>query len=683
MKYCLISFICCLFTLNSYGQDHVIDSLEKQLKVLVKNDTNKINLYLQLASAYSDSNPNKCISYASQAITLAEKFNQHKIFIAFKQKADGYSQLGQDSLAVLFYNKSIASAKKAENKKWQGMALNNLANLYNEQSHYKKSLDTRLEALHLFEALADQQRISIIMSNIGSTYSFMGDFPKSLNYYFKVLRIADSLNDIQSKSITLKNIGLIFKKAKNYKNALIYYQKALELNRKSKDKLNEADVLSSIATLYDDTGQSDKALANYQEALRLNREIQFKRGEINSLTNIGVVYSGQKKYEEAISSLTLALKQALEISYEPTIAVIYNELSAIYIDLPPSLAKKMGMTRVQQFQEAEKYARESLKLSQKTESIEKELEAWYTLSEIHNLQNNYKEAYNDFKNYTTLKDSVLNEQKVAAIVKAEMEYESEKADLLAKKEVEKQKLIKNNILIGLIVLSLLASAIFYFYKKHRDSKQKQKELDYKARVSDIEMKVLRLQMNPHFIFNSLNSISDYINKNDIKSADYYLSKFAKLMRGILENAEEKEIPLAEDLKMLEIYMQLESVRLKQKFNYEIKISPDVDPNTTLVPPLIMQPFVENSIWHGFKDLESGKITIEINRNEDMINCIVEDDGKGFKQNKVKKEKSYGVKITKDRIELLNKLKNTNAKVNVINLNKGTRVELDLPYETEL
>jgi LytS/YehU family sensor histidine kinase len=226
--------------------------------------------------------------------------------------------------------------------------------------------------------------------------------------------------------------------------------------------------------------------------------------------------------------------------------------------------------------------------------------------------------------------------------------------------------------------------------QHWDAKQKQQEAEFKTEVSNTEMKALRAQMNPHFIFNSLNSISDYIAKNDVDAADKYLSKFAKLMRKILENSEQKDVPLADDLKALELYMQLESLRMNNKFSYEIKVDDDIDKEATLVPPLILQPFVENSIWHGIAAKDgNGKILIHIKKESDeMINCIVEDDGIGRKQSSAKQpilskadKSSLGMKITQSRIDILNKIKNTNAAVQLSDLAQGLRVEVKLPLVT--
>src|SRR5690606_15381521 len=194
------------------------------------------------------------------------------------------------------------------------------------------------------------------------------------------------------------------------------------------------------------------------------------------------------------------------------------------------------------------------------------------------------------------------------------------------------------------------------------------------------------QMNPHFIFNSLNSISDFILRNDLHAADYYLGKFAKLMRMILENSHEREITLYDDLNILRIYMELEAMRMGRRFVYDIQIDPSIDPETTLVPPLLLQPFVENSIWHGFARLsEGGKIVIKVRQEDDMIHFIIEDNGIGRSQtarreesNNTKEKVSMGMRITQDRIDIINKIKKANAEMAFSNLQQGLRVDLKLP-----
>jgi LytS/YehU family sensor histidine kinase len=235
---------------------------------------------------------------------------------------------------------------------------------------------------------------------------------------------------------------------------------------------------------------------------------------------------------------------------------------------------------------------------------------------------------------------------------------------------------------GAVFLILAGFCGFVFYKRNRDITTQKNEAELQTQITDTEMKALRAQMNPHFIFNSLNSIADYIDNNQTKLASDFTIKFARLMRMVLENSEQKEIPLADDLKTLELYMKLESYRLQGKFDYDIQVDEAIDQENTLVPPLILQPFVENSIWHGVaKKNGKGHITVYIHQENDMLKCVVEDDGDGMKESTAAQEKkSVGMKITKARIDVINKLKNAGASMNVSNKRNGVRAEVRLPLE---
>jgi LytS/YehU family sensor histidine kinase len=154
------------------------------------------------------------------------------------------------------------------------------------------------------------------------------------------------------------------------------------------------------------------------------------------------------------------------------------------------------------------------------------------------------------------------------------------------------------------------------------------------------------------------------------------------MRTTLEHSEQKAITLEEDLKALELYMQLESLRLNNKFTYEIKVDDTIEKENTLVPPMILQPFVENSIWHGISKMNGkGRILIEVKKENEMINCVVEDNGLGMQSShQTSDKKSLGMKITKARIDILNKLKQSTAAVKLLNKTQGVRVEVKLPLE---
>ena len=156
------------------------------------------------------------------------------------------------------------------------------------------------------------------------------------------------------------------------------------------------------------------------------------------------------------------------------------------------------------------------------------------------------------------------------------------------------------------------------------------------------------------------------------------------MRQTLENSNQKEITLQDDLQLIELYMQIEAMRLDNKFSYSIEVDEAIDVENTLVPPLILQPFIENSIWHGIsKKEDKGHIKIQIKKDKDMIVCVVDDDGVGLKENKGNSERiSLGQSITKDRIDIINKIKKTKGTVVIKNKpeGKGVNVEVKLPLE---
>ncbi|MBC7933790.1 MAG: histidine kinase [Rhizobacter sp.] len=241
-----------------------------------------------------------------------------------------------------------------------------------------------------------------------------------------------------------------------------------------------------------------------------------------------------------------------------------------------------------------------------------------------------------------------------------------------------------------LVLAATAGILYAVYKNRIRSIRKESKLhsDYAIKLNELENSALRTQMSPHFIFNSLNTINSFINRNDPAKANQYISKFSKLIRLILDHSREKKITLAEELDVLELYVQLERIRFSDKFNYHIDIDHSIVTDTTEIPPLIIQPFVENAILHGLLPLpEGGDLKVGIEKELNHILFIIEDNGIGRQQAKHNKpdtilhRKSHGIDITMKRIELFNKDHNFSSAVKIIDLKNpegtaaGTRVEI--------
>jgi len=249
-----------------------------------------------------------------------------------------------------------------------------------------------------------------------------------------------------------------------------------------------------------------------------------------------------------------------------------------------------------------------------------------------------------------------------------------------------------------VALVLLSSLLVYWFFRMRISKIKEREMlkrEYEKKIASVEMGSLRAQMNPHFMFNSLNSINNFILKNDPDNASGYLTKFSRLMRLILDNSRSEWVLLENELKALELYIELEALRFDNAFDHRIEITGDVNPGAVLVPPMIIQPYVENAIWHGLlhRKEAGGKLDIHIWKNNGMLHIEIEDNGIGRDEAKKRKsktaikQKSHGMEITSQRLEIVNKLYDVHAAVaikDVMNGNgeaKGTVVLLNMLYKT--
>ncbi len=244
---------------------------------------------------------------------------------------------------------------------------------------------------------------------------------------------------------------------------------------------------------------------------------------------------------------------------------------------------------------------------------------------------------------------------------------------------------------GAAILLLAASGLWYRSDRRRRLERFEKD------AAVLETQALRSQMNPHFIFNALNSINAFVQGNDPDMASTYLSKFARVMRLVLENSRHAEVPLASDLEALRGYLDLERKRMRDKFDYTIDIDPGIDPSEVMVPPLVVQPFVENAIWHGMAGKEgTGHITLRVQQKGEQLLWIIEDDGVGRNAHQAMKEAnesgpaentaqmkktSLGTAITRARLDLVQKQYGGKAGWNYVDTPTGTRVEVDMPMRT--
>lgn len=683
MKIRILLILFCI-SLSSFAQKNEIDSLKQLLRNYKKTDTTKFLLYYDISRAYDDEDDKLSLKYSDSALHIAPQLENKNKWLAkvFYRKGQNYYQYFHYKESLDSYQKAIHFALKGKKTdELLGRIYHNTGLIYQYNDEYKKALGYHQKAFELFVKIKNEKLGLTALNSVGACYTNLNDYKKALNCYFQVLKIAETQNNESEMGLASGNIGLVFKRIGNFEKAYAYFEKAIAIYSKINDMRNLINTYQSYGTAKDSNNDQKGAIKLYEKGLRLATKPEYDNLKYDLINGLGVAYLAQKNYEKAIDFLKQSLVYYRENENKRKLSITNLHYSEVLTEAPDEILKKNNINPSEKYNLAISLLKENVKIDEKLEIPESLMYDKELLAKIYEKKGDYKNALHEFKDFQRLKDSLAFSENREEAIKKEMQYNADKKETLAKAEIGKQKVIRNAIVTVSLIVLIAGVFLFLGFRKRQKIKAEQKEILLKAEISETELKALRAQMNPHFIFNALNSIADYINKNDARSADYYLGKFAKLMRGILENSEEKEIPLSEELKMLEFYMDLESLRFKNKFNYEIKIADDINPENTFIPPMILQPFVENSILHGLSKKENnGKITIHIDKIEDLLKCTIEDNGIGRKNPNENLGKSYGVKLTRERIALFEKSKNSDSGVFYTDLEAGTRVELRLPLE---
>lgn len=244
-----------------------------------------------------------------------------------------------------------------------------------------------------------------------------------------------------------------------------------------------------------------------------------------------------------------------------------------------------------------------------------------------------------------------------------------------------------------LIFIIVATYLLFRYRLNAVKISEQFKSTQQIKLVNAELKALRAQMNPHFIFNTINSVQYFITNNDAISSQKYLSKFAKLIRHVLDNSKLTSISLHQELEALTTYLELEVLRFEKKFEYHITVAKDIDVHDVKIPSMLIQPYIENAIWHGLMHKSTkGEINLNLSLANNALLCVIEDNGIGRKQSQLinleknkTEHKSVGLAITQDRLDMINQQYNSKLTVTIIDLEDtdgnalGTRVELHLPF----
>lgn len=656
-----IGFLLC--NLSASAQTKKIDSLKSALPH-AKEDTNKFRIYYNIAAEYwiglkdTIDYPNT-FKYEDSAIQLARKLNYtYGIFDCLMCYANVYAYQEKYLESGKYYNQAIETAKLLGDKKLVGdsylEAADNFFVYGNDakkfQMNFPISLDFNFNALKTYESIGDKYDMAKSWLKIGRTFAWQNFFSMGRGNYIEVEKCGLKALQLFEESKRQQPADIISCKfllgranyfQGKYAKALTLFYACIKFYRDSGDKANLSSTYLNMGRVYRALGDSAVAKSNKEYAKQM--------------------------FTEALKYLGLSLDLHIALNYTGLIALCYAYIGDVEISL-------------RMFKQAEEHLKKALVYTEKLKEGGSYQEIYLSLAKLDSAQGKFKSALQHYNLYMQYKERSINEESIAESLLYKEHYEFDKKEdslkqkqLVTETKLKVEKKQKYFYWAGLALLALLSFFVFLNFRNQKKINRLAADAYAKERT-ELELQSLRAQLNPHFIFNCINSIDAFIHSNDKYNATVYLNKFARLLRNILDSSKLNTVSFAKDMDTLKLYVELEELRHEKKFRTEFHIDETLLNNDYKVPALIIQPFVENAILHGLKNREDndGLLQIDIRKTADKIEYSIRDNGIGRKAAALiaqNKEASYGMQMSYDRIKLFNK--EEKASVEITDLYKDT------------
>jgi tetratricopeptide (TPR) repeat protein len=580
-----------------------------------------------------------------------------------------------------FLQEALSLSQRLKYNKGISLVYNEIGTSKRNKSLYIVAEDYHEKALKAAEDAQDTALIVFSLNNAGVDCRRQDKLQKAFDYHVRALVLAEKINDIRNICVATNSIGNIQLTTEKYDDAITHFNHALELEEKSHNELGVAINLGNLGFAYQGLNKVDLAIQYHKRSLAMNLKMDRPIGMAICYNALGAAYKEKKDYTTAMEYL----KKALEVNDKVDDKV---HVAESYL----SIGKLLGAEG--KHEDARKYIFQSIDISTFWGFKSMLMEAYKALAADYKESGEFEKSLAAADRSLLYKDSILDEKSAMVLTQMQTIYEVDRKDnqirTLEHDKVLGELRTKRNVVVTFFLAAFLLMAVVggFFYIRHRNLKTNKQTLQ-------LELRSLRSQMNPHFIFNSLSSIHRYIWSNNQEEASDYLTKFSRLMRLILDNTQHTFVTLNKELESLRLYLDLESLRCNGIFEYRFNIDPEINDEEVLIPPMILQPYVENAIWHGLvhkQPEEKGLLDIDIVLKKRSLVCTITDNGIGrkkameIKDRKGRMHNSVGMKVTEGRIDLIRKINNKEAKVTVTDLEDesgkgiGTKVTIVLPAE---
>lgn len=590
----------------------------------------KLDSILNKGRSYITTSPDSIRKYGLVLLKESKrKTNEQYQAQAYRLLGISYSmlQIYQDS-SDLYYKKALTLAKSLE---LQGDIYQSQAGLFSDIGSYDQALSAFFKCVEIFENLDKLSHLANAYGGIGNVFLDQEQFDKALHYLHKCRMIAESNDYINTLLPALANVASTYLKTNQYDSSIFYAEQCYDLSKSQDITFGIAKSAQILSTAYSKLSNFELANSYAKEAMTLFESMGAKNEAVATKIVQAEALHSMRRYQQA-QVLLLEAEQDINQAIPQLKLSLYQAL-------------KVNYHALNQTEKALKYA--------------------------------------DF--YHSLFKDVNEQERNNYIQQLERRFNNEKkeqqiAQLTRENEIKDLRNQQHYLLFSAAgILLIFTGMTIFFILKQRINKQK-------AQIATRKEQLLRSQINPHFIFNALTSIRGFLfEKNDVRNAIDYLGKFAKLMRLVLDHSSRELVSLEEEVKALNVYLEIQKMRFNNSFEYIITIDEHIQRDQVKVPPLLAQPFVENAIEHGFKDLPyPGKIELSCKQDGKLIYFSITDNGVGINSVQHKENHtSKAISIFKQRIDLIG----SRFKIGLTFLIKdlgatgktsGTKIEYTLP-----
>ncbi len=587
--------------------------------------------------------------YLKYALKIAERSRSNiKISEVNGYIAMNFMQVNQKDSALFYSNKAISFGRRSANKTTLAIAFNTQAQIYDFFGQVELSVAKNLISLRLAETVQNTYLMAKFSREIGQEQTLILNLDDAAGYFNRSFKYAEKIVDRRQMALSLTSLAKV----------------QLERNQYLLAQENANQAIDYLSPLNDFNGL----------------------GESHNV--LGMIYKEQKKYDLASTNLNTALVYYESSNNREKIAGVYHNVGTVF--------QKQKKYRI-----ALNYLNRSIEIREKFGAQNQIYRTYRVIAEVYRETNDTKKSLEYMELYLNYVDSNTTLQAATKIAELSESYRSEQREriitsqadsierasqerYLAQTELENSQL-RNNlqayIIIAFLIIIVLAGVILFYRWKQTKTNQERKE-------AEMSQTLLRTQMNPHFVFNAMSVIQSYIYENDIANSTKFLVNFSRLMRLILENSPKEFIPIRTEIEILNKYLETQKLRFEDRFQFYIEAEAEVLDEFSIIPPMITQPFIENSIEHGqLHTIEGGFIKISFAKVNGMLTITIEDNGIGRKASRINKKssahKSMAMAITRERIDNLNKKYRTEGYMRVEDYDSetqtGTKVLIALPY----